>query len=128
MGGLDYDTIINAYQKIGVDLFYTMEEDHTLVILSHCVYDMSSEDLILRQSAYGSLLSFIEFSSQILVREEINDPEVRKTDTTLWKRVSIQRMINKFLLKHVSKSMHKGSKVKKVYKIFSPWECISCKL
>ena len=42
VGSLDYDVIINAYDKINVDFFYTVDEDQALVILSHCVYDMSS--------------------------------------------------------------------------------------
>ncbi|KAK0579383.1 hypothetical protein LWI29_025507 [Acer saccharum] len=113
MGGLDYDTIINAYKKIGVDLFYTREEDHTLLILSHCVYDMSSEELILRQSAYRSLLAFVEFSSRILDGEKIYDHEVQIINKSCWTRTSIQQVINKFLLKHVGEAMRRGSKVKK---------------
>ncbi|KAI9195334.1 hypothetical protein LWI28_013950 [Acer negundo] len=113
MGGLDYDTIINAYKKIGVDLFYTREEDHTLFILSHCVYDMSSEELILRQSAYRSLLVFVKFSSQILDGERIYDHEVQIINESCWTRTSIQQVINKFLLKRVGEAMRRGSKVKK---------------
>ncbi|KAK0607559.1 hypothetical protein LWI29_016732 [Acer saccharum] len=113
MGSLDYDTIINAYKKIGVDLFYTREEDHTLLILSHCVHDMSSEELILRQSAYRSLLSFVEFSSRILDGEKIYDHEVQIINESCWTRTSIQQVINKFLLKHVGEAMRRGSKVKK---------------
>ncbi|KAK4855629.1 hypothetical protein QYF36_009198 [Acer negundo] len=116
MGGLDYDTIINAYKKIGVDLFYTREEDHTLFILSHCVYDMSSEELILRQSAYRSLLVFVKFSSQILDGERIYDHEVQIINESCWTRTSIQQVINKFLLKRVGEAMRRGSKVKKKHR------------
>ncbi|KAL6970972.1 hypothetical protein U1Q18_030651 [Sarracenia purpurea var. burkii] len=75
MGGLDYDTIISAYEKINRDFFYTVGEKHALVILSHAVHDMSSEDLILRQSGYRSLLSFVEFSGEILDRELVSDDQ-----------------------------------------------------
>ncbi|CAL9021172.1 unnamed protein product, partial [Prunus brigantina] len=44
LGSLDYDNVVNAYEKISVNIFYTIREDHALVILSHCVYDMSSEE------------------------------------------------------------------------------------
>ncbi|PQP94090.1 hypothetical protein Pyn_25909 [Prunus yedoensis var. nudiflora] len=67
LGSLDYDNVVNAYEKISVDIFYTIRVDHALVILSHCVYDyMSSEELILRHSAYKSLRSFVEFAALIL--------------------------------------------------------------
>ncbi|CAL9007485.1 unnamed protein product, partial [Prunus brigantina] len=44
LGSLDYDNVVSAYEKINVYIFYTIREDHALVILSHCVYDMLSEE------------------------------------------------------------------------------------
>lgn len=114
MGGLDYDSIVTAYDKIGIDLFHTIEVDHSLVILSHCVRDMSSDEMILRHSAYRSLLSFVEFSSLILNRERCNTREVMQAvDDGLWTIGSIQRIINKFILKRMGEAMTRGSSVKK---------------
>lgn len=119
MGGLDYDSIVTAYDKIGIDLFHTIEVDHSLVILSHCVRDMSSDELILRHSAYRSLLSFVEFSSLILNRERCNTHEVMQAvDGGLWTIGSIQRIINKFILKRMGEAMTRGSNVKKVLRFF----------
>ncbi|KAL6970989.1 hypothetical protein U1Q18_030668 [Sarracenia purpurea var. burkii] len=108
MGGLDYDTIISAYEKINKDFFYTVGEKHALVILSHAVHDMSSEDLILRQSGYRSLLSFVEFSGEILDRELVSDDQC-------WSEVCIQRIINKFLFRNMGDAMSKGAPVQKVW-------------
>ncbi|XP_065862754.1 uncharacterized protein [Euphorbia lathyris] len=106
MGGLDYDTIINAYEKIDVDFFQSLQEDHATLILSHCVYDMSSDELIMRQSAYRSLLSFVEFSTLIL------GGEVSETDSN-WTKVCVRRIINKFLLKHMGNAVKEGSSIRK---------------
>ena len=51
-GGLDYDTIVHAYEKISMEFFYTIPENQALVILSRWIYDMSSNELILRHNAY----------------------------------------------------------------------------
>lgn len=111
MGGLDYDTILNAYEKIDVGFFYTVQEDHALVVLSHCVYDMSSDELILRHSAYKSLVSFVEFSVAILCGEDQN----QMTDSDgCWTRACIHRIINKFLLRYMGNAMKKRSPVRKV--------------
>lgn len=119
MGGLDYDSVVAAYEKISIDLFYTTGVDDALVILSHFVYDMSSEELILRHSAYRSFLSFVEFSSLILDGEKPSAQEAMQTvDEGLWTRASIQHIINKFILKYMGEAMTRGSKVKKVWKFF----------
>ncbi|KAG6678404.1 hypothetical protein I3842_14G078800 [Carya illinoinensis] len=116
LGSLDYDTIINAYEKICVNFFYSIQEDHALVILSHCVYDMSSEELILRHSAYRSLLSFVEFSALILCQDGKGQQEMTSKlimlDKGCWTRASIQRII-KFLLKHMGVTLSGESNVKK---------------
>ena len=66
MGGLDYDTIVHAYEKMSMEFFYTIPENQALVILSHCVYDMSSNELTLRHSAYRSLVSLLNSPSKLL--------------------------------------------------------------
>lgn len=109
MGGLDYDTIIGAYDKINIDFFYSVQEEHALVILSHFVHDMSSEELILRQSAYRLMLLFVEFCGQIL------DQEVKSEKEGCWSRASIQHIINNFLLKHMGDAMNKEATVQKVW-------------
>lgn len=117
MTGLDYDTIISAYEKIDVDLFYTIQEDHALVLLSHCVYDMSSEELILRNSAYRSLLNFVEFCALILgeVESQYKIHQVIPTGGNYcWTKACVQRIINKFLLKHMGNTMKEGGAVRKV--------------
>jgi U3 small nucleolar RNA-associated protein 20 len=113
MGGLDYDTVFKAYEKVGVGLFYAIPVDQALVILSHCVYDMSSVDITLRHCAYSSLLSFVEFSSAILCGEDQNQPVITNCEGC-WTRASIQRTINKFLLKYMGNAMKARSSVRKV--------------
>lgn len=108
MGELDYDTILGAYDQITVDFFYNVREDHALVILSQFIHDMSSEELILRQSSYRVLLLFVDFSSQILDQDD-------KSETGFWSAASIQRIINKFLLKHMGDAMNKEASVQKVF-------------
>ncbi|GLU08657.1 hypothetical protein SLE2022_255570 [Rubroshorea leprosula] len=117
MGGLDYDIIISAYEDIGVGFFYTIHVEHALLILSHCVYDMSTEELMLRHSAYRSLLSFVEFSAQILRQEATCHHETAEgameVDESYWTAACVNRIINKFLLKHMGDAMSLGRSVKK---------------
>ncbi|KAK6941816.1 U3 small nucleolar RNA-associated protein 20, N-terminal [Dillenia turbinata] len=118
LGGLDYDTVIGAYEKIDTQFFFTVQVDHALVILSHCVYDMASEELILRHSAYRLLLSFVEFSALVLGQEAKKCPEspekvVKDASCRTWTGTSIQRLLNKFFLKHMADIMNKESSVKK---------------
>ncbi|KAJ4967931.1 hypothetical protein NE237_014632 [Protea cynaroides] len=109
---LDYDIRVNAYEKINPKYFETAREEHAMVILSHCVYDMSSEDMILRQCGSRSLLSFVQFAPKILCSGTQNWQQVSETGGTLdsdvcWTRLSIQRIIKKFLLKHMGDAMIK---------------------
>ncbi|KAJ6298901.1 hypothetical protein OIU76_019961 [Salix suchowensis] len=85
MGGLDYDTVFKAYEKT---------------------------DITLRHSAYSSLLSFVEFSSAILCGEDQNQPVITNCEGC-WTRASIQRTINKFLLKYMGNAMKARSSVRK---------------
>lgn len=107
MGDLDYDTILGAYDKIKIDFFYNVREEYALVILSHFVHDMSSEELILRQSAYRVMLLFVEFSGQILDQDVNNEKGC-------WSAACIERIINKFLLKYMGDAMNKEASVQKV--------------
>lgn len=120
LGSLDYDKVVNAYEKISVDIFYTVREDHALVILSHCVYDMSSEELILRHSAYNSLRSFVEFAALILGQvDHCEMPDkMSASDDHCWTRACIQRITNKFLLKHMGNALKRGTSVRKVLSCF----------
>ncbi|PSS35668.1 Small subunit processome component like [Actinidia chinensis var. chinensis] len=108
MGGLDYESVLNAYEKINKDFFYSVGEKHALVILSHAVHDMTSEELILRQSGYRLLLSFVEFSAEIFDRE-------LESDDQCWSEVCILRIINNFLFKHMGDAMNKGAPIQKVW-------------
>ncbi|XP_057982940.1 uncharacterized protein LOC131167895 isoform X2 [Malania oleifera] len=117
MGELNYDNILNAYDQINIEFFYRAQQDHALMILSHCIYDVSSEELILRQSAFRSLLSFVEFSAQILAHELRNHSEMPEVMISSadegWTGVCILRIINKFLLKHMREAMNKETSVHK---------------
>ncbi|KAL0366725.1 UNVERIFIED_CONTAM: Small subunit processome component 20 [Sesamum radiatum] len=107
MGGFDYDKILSAYQKVNVQFFYTITEEHALPILAQSIHDMSSEELILRQSAFRLLLSFIEFSAEILNRSPKSD--------LIWSEVSIQHIVHNFFLKYMGNAMDKEGAVKKVW-------------
>ncbi|MCD9558563.1 U3 snoRNP protein [Datura stramonium] len=107
LGDLDYDTVIAAYEKISADFFRTVPEEHVLIILSHAIHDMASEDLILRQSAYRLLLSFVEFSSQMLGKELKSEQESSGT----W----IRHILSNFFLKHMGTAMNKEDTVQKVW-------------
>ncbi|KAK3010833.1 hypothetical protein RJ639_012410 [Escallonia herrerae] len=108
MGGLDYDTILGAYGKLNIEVFYNIPEEHALVILSQFVHDMSSEELILRHSAYRVLLLFVEFCGIVLEGEV-------KPDEGCWSGACIQRLINNFLLKHMGDAMNREASVQKVW-------------
>ncbi|XP_054807809.1 U3 small nucleolar RNA-associated protein 20 isoform X1 [Prosopis cineraria] len=107
MGWLNHDAILEAYESINSDFFRKVEADHALLVLSHCVHDMSSKELTFVVSACSSLLSFVDFSALIFNKEGNSDGELsvmRDTDGC-WTRSCIQRITNKFLLKHMADSM-----------------------
>ncbi|KAL3835007.1 hypothetical protein ACJIZ3_009743 [Penstemon smallii] len=107
MDGLDYDKVICSYDKINVDFFNSIPEEQALLILAHTIHDMSSQELILRQSALRLLLSFVEFSGQIL-------NGLLKSDLG-WSESSIHHIVNNFLFKHMGKAMDKEPPVQKVW-------------
>ncbi|KAG5254304.1 U3 small nucleolar RNA-associated protein [Salix suchowensis] len=99
MGGLDYDTVFKAYEKLAL-------------FILHYPSRSSITDITLRHSAYSSLLSFVEFSSAILCGEDQNQPVITNCEGC-WTRASIQRTINKFLLKYMGNAMKARSSVRK---------------
>ncbi|XP_051119137.1 uncharacterized protein LOC127243259 [Andrographis paniculata] len=105
--GLDYDKILAAYDKVNLEFFYSIREEHVLPILAHSVHDMSSGDLILRQSAFRLLLSFIEFSAKILHGSMDSEQ--------MWSKTSIKQVVNNFILKHMGNAMEKEGPIKKVW-------------
>lgn len=109
LGDLDYDTVIAAYEKISADFFHTAPEEHALIILSHAIHDMSSGDLILRQSAYRLLLLFVEFSSQMLNRELKSEQE----SSGAW----VRHILSNFFLKHMGSAMNKEDTIQKLKKL-----------
>ncbi|KAL7121582.1 hypothetical protein ACP275_02G190700 [Erythranthe tilingii] len=107
MGGLDYDKIICAYEKVNVEFFYTIREEHVRPILAHSVHGMSSEESTIRNCAFGLLKSFIAFSDEILNGASKSDH--------IWSEASIHRIVKDFLLKHMGSAMDKEGAVKKVW-------------
>lgn len=130
VGESDYDKRLAAYEKISPQLFSQIGKPYTLLILSHCVYDMSSEDLSLRHSASSCLLSFIQFSASVLESEEvmqqddfqddlksekkpnhINTVKQGLLDSCIndccgnWSKVSVKHVIYKFFVAHVKKGI-----------------------
>ncbi|KAJ7955379.1 Small subunit processome component 20-like protein [Quillaja saponaria] len=113
MGELDYDAVINCYGRINAELFSEVQVDHAVLILSHCVHHMSSEELILRESAHRSLLSFVDFSALLLCGEGNNQEKTNHIEGGCWTKPSIQRIVNKFLLKHMGDAMNRKEIVRK---------------
>lgn len=123
IGELDYDKRIAAYDTIRPELFSQLGEEHALAILYHCIYDMSSEELIFRQSASRTLLSFIQFAASIVnsetndcpevllcdgAHEDVTDQIVGKNNTSsAWTKACIQRIVKKTLLQNMGDALSK---------------------
>ncbi|KAK8959123.1 hypothetical protein KSP40_PGU003577 [Platanthera guangdongensis] len=115
----DYDTRVGAHEKICPELFSSLGVDHSLPILSHSMYDMSSGELILRQCAVNSLLAFVQFASSYLKTDSSNSYEheaeckqesgvaVKTGGRTNWTKASIQWSINELFLKNIGEAMTK---------------------
>lgn len=130
IGEFDYDKRIITYNSISPDMFSSFKEAHALTVLSHCIYDMSSEELILRQSASRALLSFIKFAATVLdnnredceemlphdeVLEGTTDQILEITDNSnTWTKACIQRIIKKTFLQNIGEAMHKDIVIQKV--------------
>ncbi|XP_027937625.1 small subunit processome component 20 homolog isoform X2 [Vigna unguiculata] len=107
LGWLDHDAILDAYRIINIDFFGSVQVEQALLILSHCVHDMSSEETTFMCSAHSSLLSFVDFSALILHQEENSEEHisVMKNTDNCWTKSCIQRVAKKFLLKHMADAM-----------------------
>lgn len=117
--GLDYDAVIGAYEKINKDLFYTLQKDHVLVLLSHAVHDMSSEEMILRQSAFGLLVFFVEFVCEIIDGKDVSGQGC-------WSEADVKQIVNNFILKHMEHAMSKETSVQKVLNLKSKSLSFTC--
>ncbi|RDY00034.1 Small subunit processome component 20-like protein, partial [Mucuna pruriens] len=115
LGWLDHDAILNAYGIINTDFFRNIQVEHALLILSHCVHDMSSEETTFMCSALSSLLSFVDFSALILCQEGDSEEQlsVMKNTDSCWTKSCIQRITKKFLLKHMADAMDRSLSVRK---------------
>lgn len=97
---IDYEKIVNAYVEINADFFNRSSEQHTLIILSQSIYNLSSESIMLRGSAQKLLSSFIDFSASILCQEA-------STHSGFGKEV-------KFILTHIGDAISRGGVIMKV--------------
>ncbi|CAE5958438.1 unnamed protein product [Arabidopsis arenosa] len=98
---LDYEKIIDAYGKIDADFFNKSSEQHVMIILSQSIYNISSEELTLKDSARNLLCLFIEFSASILCQEVVKSDARWTGDRILW-------IMNKFILKHIGDALNRG--------------------
>lgn len=130
LGELDYDRRISAYEKIKPGLFSELKVEHAMLILSHCVYDMSHVELIFRQSASNALLSFIHFAASVLENSEDNSskmllnnetqevPEdhiLKKEDSqSKWTEKNIKQIVNTTFLSNVGGALNKDISVLRV--------------
>ncbi|KAI3837631.1 hypothetical protein MKX03_029756 [Papaver bracteatum] len=107
MDELDYDTRINAYESVNSGFFYRLRKDHALVILSHAVHDLSSEELIIRQSASRLLLSFIQFSAKVLGSDPMDCEDMIEpmVVSETWTKKCVEPIIKNFILKHMGEAM-----------------------
>lgn len=129
IGELDYDKRIGAYDTIRPELFTRLREEHALAIISHCVYDMSSDELIFRQSASRALLSFVQFAGSIVnsetsdcrellshdgAQKDATDHVEKNTASSSWTKACIQRIVKKTLLQNMGEAMSKDISIQKV--------------
>ncbi|XP_057867600.2 uncharacterized protein LOC131074886 isoform X2 [Cryptomeria japonica] len=128
IGEYDCDKRLFAYEKIASKKFTHIGEPCALLILSHCVYDLSSQELSLRDSASACLLSFIEFSGTVLgSKEDVQQNENQDDQSDKknnhgkdgsgtiipcmienknnWSKISVKRVIYRFFLLHLRNSM-----------------------
>lgn len=119
LGELDYDTRIKAYDMVQPRLFHGMREEHMGAILSHCVYDMSSEELIFRQSASRALQSFLEFSASIMNNDSecsSETPDIKHGETnssSTCTKGRIQPILERTYLHNMGLAMCKDISVQK---------------
>jgi len=118
LGELDYDTRLNTYDKVRPQLFLGLTEEHVGAILSHCVYDMSSEELILRQSASRALQSFLDFSASVMNNDvskySIDDKSRENNTRSICTMGCIQKILEKTYLHNMGVAMTKDISIQKV--------------
>ncbi|KAH9312457.1 hypothetical protein KI387_027492, partial [Taxus chinensis] len=130
IGEYDYDKMLSAYEEISRthEFFSNIGEPCALLILSHCVYDMSSDYLPLRHSASKCLHNFVDFSASVLgSKEDMQQDEnldglsecknnhgkieagtigpCIKEHKSNWSKVSVKRVIYRFFLLHIRNAM-----------------------
>ncbi|XP_062230251.1 uncharacterized protein LOC133927941 isoform X2 [Phragmites australis] len=119
LGEVDYDTRLDAYDKVKPHLFLGMKEEYVGAVLSHCVYDMSSEELIFRQSASRALQSFLDFSASVMNNEskysiETADIKPGENDTRdICTKGCIQQILEKTYLHNMGVAMTKDISIQK---------------
>ncbi|EFH69737.1 predicted protein [Arabidopsis lyrata subsp. lyrata] len=97
--GLDYEKIIDAYGTIDADFFKKSSEQHVMLILSQSIYNISSEELTLKDSA--STVLCLEASAHSDIIKEVTKSDGSWTgDRVLW-------IINKFILKHIGDTINR---------------------
>lgn len=124
LGELDYDTRLNTYDMVKRQLFLGLTEEHVDAILSHCVYDMSSDELILRQSASRALQSFLDFSASVMNNDESKysvetaDEKSRENNgRNICTIVCIQKILEKTYLHNMGVAMTKDMSIQKEWVI-----------
>ncbi|CAO2170436.1 unnamed protein product [Urochloa humidicola] len=124
LGELDYDTRLNAYDKVNPQLFLGLAEEHVGAILSHCVYDMSSEELIFRQSASRALQAFLDFSASVMNNDEskysigtADDKSEGNKTRNICTTSCIQKILEKTYLHNMGVAMTKDVSIQKEWVI-----------
>lgn len=69
----DYNRRLQAYERMDTLFFSHLNRPMALLILSHVVYDMGSEDMSLRHSSSSCLQSFVRFASSLPEGECLED-------------------------------------------------------
>ncbi|XP_013750413.2 U3 small nucleolar RNA-associated protein 20-like isoform X1 [Brassica napus] len=112
---LDYERIANAYVEIDSDFFAKSSKQHTMIILSQSLYNLSSESIMIRGSAHKLLSSFIEFSASILCQEASAHSgvgkEVKIADAS-WTGKHTLSIVD-FILKHIADAISRGGNIVK---------------
>ncbi|CAH8355708.1 unnamed protein product [Eruca vesicaria subsp. sativa] len=112
---LDYERIVSAYVEIDSDFFKKSSKQHTMIILSQSLYNLSSESIMIRGSAHKLLSSFIDFSASILCQEASAhsgvDKEVKIANAS-WTGNHALSFVD-FILKHIANAISKGGNIVK---------------
>ncbi|PKA51950.1 hypothetical protein AXF42_Ash008179 [Apostasia shenzhenica] len=101
---LDYDTVVSAYETIRPELFSSLGRDHSLPILSNCIFHVSSNELILRQCASKSLFAFVKFAAAYL---EVDT----ERHVSNWTKDCILGILKSVFLKNMGDAMTKDISV-----------------